>query len=462
MIGGRCLNGFGGKNNFGTEFEIRRVVKIKRNLRIFSSLMTGKQVMKVESTRLIIKETKEDAMARIAAANNAVNNGTDNNTNNNAAVAQSTVTKTDTVELSEEAEELSKKDESEKSEESKAQTPSDILASKQSELSSVVKGLEESGMGSKEVSKIVKTANRQANKSIAKELKSAHKDYSKNKISENEFANILHNTAIKKLDGIVSSLKDVFARQKVAAAEKNTEAVKETANETKSTGADDAAKANAKAAEEATKVAAEVVKTVNGNIIKAEKEEENKAVPPGQAKKEEGESSTTVSNSGKGLGIGNGNGNEGNAFGQLVNFFNDIDKLVNGFADEAEGKGSNDEDDGQSLVKFASKLNDMFSGINKAFGRQENEDVGHKPGMAQVKKETIGQLFDSGHGSGAINSIGDAGEGSGNFNAVSFMSSLSNNINDALDSYKDVQEAEKESKEESNEESKEEAVGTVA
>ena len=117
MIGGRCLNGFGGKNNFGTEFEIRRVVKIKRYLRIFSSLMTGKQVMKVESTRLIIKETKEDAMARIAAANNAVNNGTDNNTNNNAAVAQSTVTKTDTVELSEEAEKESKEESTEESKE---------------------------------------------------------------------------------------------------------------------------------------------------------------------------------------------------------------------------------------------------------------------------------------------------------------------------------------------------------
>ncbi len=62
-------------------------------------------------------------------------------------------------------------------------------------------------------------------------------------------------------------------------------------------------------------------------------------------------------------------------------------------------------------------------------------------------------MFDSGHGSGAINRIGDAGEGSGNFNAVSFMSSLSNSINDGLDSYKDVQKAEKESKE---------AVSTVA
>ena len=152
-----------------------------------------------------------------------------------------------------------------------------------------------------------------------------------------------------------------------------------------------------------------------------------------------------------------GPGGPGNMFGQLVNFFNDIDKMVNGFADGAEGKGKG-EDKGDSLLNLGSKLNDMFSGINKAFGG--NDNVGHRLGMAQANKEQIGQLFNSdGHGNGAINRIGDAGEGSGNFNAVSFMSSMSNSVNDALSTYKEVQE--KVEQQEAKEESKD-AVEAVA
>ncbi len=64
-----------------------------------------------------------------------------------------------------------------------------------------------------------------------------------------------------------------------------------------------------------------------------------------------------------------------------------------------------------------------------------------------VTKETITQSFDNGHGSETIDRIGGAGEGSGNFKAVSSMSSLSNNIKDALESYKGAQKAEAESKE---------------
>jgi hypothetical protein len=375
-------------------------------------------------------------------------------------------------------------------------------------------------MGSREVSKIVKTANRKANKVVGKEIKQAYNDYRSHQINKQSFYNKLYGAAVKKLDGLVSALRNAYD-QKVASsqsqsvtvkpietmdppepviiaddtdeikitdantaakanAQKSAEAAKESANETKSneasganketrvTDADEAAKANAEksaevAKERANETSEKEVKTENGNIVKAEKEVE-------KAEKEEGKE---VSNSGKGKGLGigngilgsgpkpiNGNGNEGNAFGQLVNFFNNIDKMINGFADKAEGK---DGDKGDSLLNFASRLSDMFSGINKAFGRHENDNVGHRLGMAQVKKETVGQLFNSGHGSGSINRIGDAGEGSGNFNAVSFMSSLSNSINDGLDAYKDIQKAEKESKEEAKEEStKEEAVSTVA
>ena len=52
------------------------------------------------STSLLVKKTKEDAMVRVNAANNASNNGADTNANSNTAVAQSKVVKTDTVELS--------------------------------------------------------------------------------------------------------------------------------------------------------------------------------------------------------------------------------------------------------------------------------------------------------------------------------------------------------------------------
>jgi len=133
--------------------------------------------------------------------------------------------------------------------------------------------------------------------------------------------------------------------------------------------------------------------------------------------------------------------------------------LINGAADEAEGKDKG-EDKGESTVKFASRLNDMFSKINKAFGGNENDNVGHKLGMAQMNKESISQLFDSGHGNGAINRVGDAGEGSGSFNAVSFMSSMSSGVNDALNTYKEVQD--KVEQQQAKAEAKEEAVGTVA
>ncbi|MGR3301108.1 MAG: hypothetical protein ACUZ8I_01255, partial [Candidatus Scalindua sp.] len=205
------------------------------------------------------------------------------------------------------------------------------------------------------------------------------------------------------------------------------------------------------------------VKTENGNVVKAEKE---------AAKAEEKE--VSKSNKSQGNVIGNGNGILGSGpgsinanekadkgFGQIVDFFNNIDKMINGFADKAEGKG-NDKDKGDSLLDFASRLSDMFSGINKAFGRHSGDNVGHRLGMAQVNKGTIGQLFDSGHGSGAINRIGDAGEGTGNFNTASFMSSISNGINDALESYKDIQRAEKEAKEEAAKEESKEAVGVLA
>ncbi len=75
--------------------------------------------------------------------------------------------------------------------------------------------------------------------------------------------------------------------------------------------------------------------------------------------------------------------------------------------------------------------------VEKAFGRQENKNVGHRLGVSPVTKETLSQSSGDGHGNEA-DRIDGAGGGSGNVNAVSLFS-LSNNINNALESYKDVQ-----------------------
>ncbi|MGR3302516.1 MAG: hypothetical protein ACUZ8I_08445, partial [Candidatus Scalindua sp.] len=399
----------------------------------------------------------------------------------------------------------------------------------QSELRSTVNGLTKAGVSSRKIGNMIRTANREANKTIGIELKQAYNDYRSHKISRKSFQNKLHGAAVNKLDSIVFALRDALA-QKVAPADKNREAVKENANVTKSTDAtketrvtdaDAAAKANAKKSAEAAKENAnatksdkanketrptdavsaakanakksaektkekanetaekippglekkEEVKTENGNIVKAEKEEEK-----GVSNSGKGKGNGIGIGNGNGIGIGNGNGifgpggpggpgNAGNAFGQLVNLFNNIDKMINAFADEEEGKGNVGKDKGDSLINFADKLNDSFSSINKAFGKESREEtLGHRLGMTVANKETIGQLFNSenGNGSGNIHRISDAGEGTGNFNAVSFMSSISSGINDALESYKEVQNAEKEATEEAAKEESKEAVGVLA
>jgi hypothetical protein len=282
------------------------------------------------------------------------------------------------------------------------------------ELSHIVNGLKKLGVNSREISKVVKPTNREVNKTIGREIKQAYNDFRSHKTDKQSFHAKLYGSAVKKLDGIVSALGKVYD-QKIASAEAKTVSIKPI-----ETSAQTVAQTEALL----SKMVTEVTKDIG--IISLDS-----------------------------------NGSPDKMFAEIVDFFNGIDKLVNRFADKVEGKDSNDKDNGQGIVKFASNLNKMFSHINKAFGRHSNDNVGHRLGMAQIKKETISQLFDSGHGSGAINRIGDAGDGSGNFNAVSFMSSLSNSINDGLESYKDMQKAEKESNEESKEESKE-AVGTLA
>ena len=83
----------------------------------------------------------------------------------------------------------------------------------QRELSHLVKGLKEAGMSKKEVGKIVQTANREANKTIGKEIKQAYKDYRSHKIDKQSFHNTLYGAAVKKLDGIVAALKNVYEQK---------------------------------------------------------------------------------------------------------------------------------------------------------------------------------------------------------------------------------------------------------
>jgi hypothetical protein len=257
-------------------------------------------------------------------------------------------------------------------------------------------------MSESEVGSIIKTANREANKGLRS-----------HKIDIQSFQNKLYEAAAKKLDSIVSVLRDTLA-QKVAP---NTVAIKEIAHETKPTDATDAAGTTGTIGTTGETRVTSVDEAYKANVEKS-----------AEAAKESTNETSEKAEKG---------------FSQIVNFFNGIDKMINGLADKAEGKGSNDKDNGQDLVNFVAKLNKMFSGINRAFGKNEDDNVGHRLGMAQMNKERIDQLFGGDgatNGSGKINFIGDNGDGSGNSNAVRFMSSLSSGINSALDKYKEAQD----------------------
>jgi hypothetical protein len=67
--------------------------------------------------------------------------------------------------------------------------------------------------------------------------------------------------------------------------------------------------------------------------------------------------------------------------------------------------------------------------------------------METIKAETLSGLLKGGSTNSAfgVNSVGDNGDGSGNYSAVNFMSDMSNNSSEGLDSYKDAKEAREES-----------------
>ena len=88
-----------------------------------------------------------------------------------------------------------------------------MLKVKTEKLSNAFKGLSKMGVSSKEVSKIMKSANRSMNEKLGNDLKQAYSDYKDKKISGDEFKSKLYESAIKKVQGIASALQSNFMQK---------------------------------------------------------------------------------------------------------------------------------------------------------------------------------------------------------------------------------------------------------
>ncbi len=176
---------------------------------------------------------------------------------------------------------------------------------------------------------------------------------------------------------------------------------------------------------ELTKLEKELKKMLDDIIKAAEK------LPPGLEKKDEVP------------------GNADKAFEEVVGMFNDLDKMVNDLAEEVE-----DTEKSSSLGDFVSGLKEMFGSGNGVEGNsflknlhkvadEHGASAANAVGEATIKAETLSGLLKGGSTNSAfgINNVGDNGDGSGNFTAVNFMSDMSNNASEGLDSYKDAKEA---------------------
>ena len=417
-----------------------------------------------------------------------------------------------------------------------------ILKAKTEKLSMAFKGLSKMGVSAKDVSKVIKAANRNMNEKLGKELKQAYSDYKDKKISADEFKSKLYGTAIKKVQGIASALRGAYsdrmgsagnnnvstqARQSIFESAKKedapvtlkpqksifdkTDSVKSSptplekaqAKKDEPTLAEKAIAANkekseeAKAAaekEEKTKMAAKPAieaepKITEKTVVKAKDDEDDdddddkkkvataneKAVPPGLEKKEEGTLPPGLEKKDDALDklekelrkmlkdivkqtekVAQGlekkdefPGKAEKAFEEIVGMFNDIDRMVNGLDKDEDGADEN-EDIGKFADGLKGMLDDMGSAKSNSFLRNLNKDSdgngasdAHKEGMEQIHAEKLSSLFKGGNTGSAygINRVGDSGEGSGNFSAVDFMSDMSNNVGEGLDSFKDAKEA---------------------
>ena len=408
------------------------------------------------------------------------------------------------------------------------------LKEKTDKLSKAFKGLSKMGVSSKDVSKVIKSANRNMNEKLGSDLKQAYTDYKDKKISGEEFKSKLYEAAVKKVQGIASALSNNFMQKPSSGINNNGSTAPSFANKADNNGStqaprqsiftkkDDAkaaptpqksifdksdsgkpsptsseksiadrgndkpslveeaaarnkekseeAKAAAKTDEKTAMAAKPSVNTKpeiteksnngngngNGNglgqVEKAEKPEKAEGVsklekelrkllddivkqaeklPPGLAKKDEGP------------------GKAEKVFEKIVGMFNDIDKMVNGLDKEVDHA-----DENKGFGDFVNGLSEMFSNgadvkgnsflknLNKVADEHGASDA-HKVGMEQIKAETLSSLFKGGstNSSFGINRVGDNGEGSGNYSAVNFMSDMSGNVSDGLDSHKDAKEA---------------------
>ncbi len=147
-------------------------------------------------------------------------------------------------------------------------------------LSGIVRELRDAGVSSKDITKALQHSNRKTNESIGKEIKQAFNDYNGKKISSDDFKNRLYGTAIKKVDGITSTLHDLHGQRVGSVANNNgsTQAPRESifANKTDS-------KASPTPSGNANKVLSEIVgmfnkmdKMINGLDKKLDDEGENK------------------------------------------------------------------------------------------------------------------------------------------------------------------------------------------
>ena len=189
------------------------------------------------------------------------------------------------------------------------------------------------------------------------------------------------------------------------------------------------AKKDDDAAADISKMEKELKKLLDDIIKKAEK------LPPGLAKKDEVP------------------GNADKVFEEIIGMFNEMDKMVNGLDKDVDG-AENDKGFGD----FVSGLKNMFNSGNGTEGNsflknlnkvsdEHGASAAHKVGMETIKAETLSGLLKGGSTNSAfgVNSVGDNGDGSGNYSAVNFMSDMSNNSSEGLDSYKDAKEAREES-----------------
>ncbi len=147
-------------------------------------------------------------------------------------------------------------------------------------------------------------------------------------------------------------------------------------------------------------------------------------------------------------------GSKDKAFGQIKNIFNQFDNMMKGLNKKM------DVEEEKMLTGGNKSFGDFIDGLSKAFDdlnavnsqvlknlkeikKANSASDTHKLGMVEIKKDRLGELFDMGNrgSSLGINRIGDSGEGSGNFTATSFMSSMSKNINEGLENYRDAKAA---------------------